>query len=508
MPNVINIIPAPNGPASRLPGSLSLPDPLRVSLGGFSPDCLTAFAERAGLRVALVEESPLLRCVRNPAFPPEAHRLRVSESRGVEVEAATEQGVIWALTSLFALLEGKSAPCCDVFDAPVYAYRGLHLDCVRHFFPVPVILETIEEAALTKLNVFHWHLSDDQGWRIESLRFPELYAGQEHYTRAEIRTVVEYARLRGVEIMPEIELPGHTTAMLAAHPELGCTGQPLEVGTAPGIYSTVLCPGKESTFDFLLSLLDEVAELFPSPRFHIGGDEVPKTAWKTCPHCQERMEALGLRNWEDLQGWFTCRVADHMRSLGKQCHCWNETLASALRPEDVTIQFWAEMHRWGDVQQFCASGGQCVFSDMMYLYLDYAHAFNPLRRVYGIDLAQEGLSQALGLECCLWTEFIEGKQQLWAHAFPRALAMAEAAWTSAGRKDYEGFCARLALWNRRRGNPFLIDPQQVDPSAAAIRSERLRWLRQMKDAPRPEQSAGLGGALHPAYALKWTRWFF
>lgn len=506
MKTPVLLIPAPNGPAKLLPGSLALPDPLPVSLGGFAPDCLLAFAQRAGLQVAAGGCSPLLRCVRNAAFPEEAYRLRVTQ-KAVEVEASTERGVIWALTSLFMLLEeGKSAPCCDAFDAPAMGYRGIMMDTCRHFFPVETLKELIEEAALAKLNVLHWGLSNDQGWRVESFRFPGLHeqCAPDYYTQAQVREIVEYARLRGVEVVPEINMPGHSTAMLAAFPELGCRGVALEIGTQPGIYSTILCAGRESTYEFLLPLLEEIAALFPSPRFHIGGDEVPKKEWKTCPHCQKRMEELGLTDWEDLQGWFTCRVNEHLKSLGKEVFCWNETLLSAAAPQDITVQYWAEMHKLGDTRRFYDAGGRLVYSDYLHLYLDQPHSFIPLKRVYHTTPETFEGPNTLGMECCVWTEFIETKERLWEQAFPRAIALAEAAWTRPAKKDYGDFLYRLGMWNVLRGGQFSLAPKRVDPPFGPAWKERVTWLRFLKNEP--FNMEGVGG-MHPRFLAKWIRYY-
>lgn len=241
-------------------------------------------------------------------------------------------------------------------------------------------MRIIEGAALEKLNVLHWHLSDDQGWRVESERFPRLNeCGGEYYTKDEIRAVVEYARVRGVEIVPEIDLPGHTSAILAAYPELSCTGEPVALKTAGGVYSVILCAGKDSVFDFIEALLDELCPLFPSARFHIGGDEAPKTRWRACLDCQARIEALGLGGAEQLQGYFSCRAADMLRARGKRVICWNEALRAHRVPDGAQIQYWTLQHRH-QMQQYAEAGGEWIYSDMFELYFDYPHSMIPLKR--------------------------------------------------------------------------------------------------------------------------------
>ena len=421
-------------------GALRVADGVRFDYADFASWCAEAFFARTGLpdggaaRIAL----------RREAMPEEAYRLTVTET-GAEIAAASERGVIWALTTLYKLIDGGKIDCCDISDAPKYAHRALSLDCARHFFPAAEVMRIIEGAALEKLNVLHWHLSDDQGWRVESERFPRLNeCGGEYYTKDEIRAVVEYARVRGVEIVPEIDLPGHTSAILAAYPELSCTGEPVALKTAGGVYSVILCAGKDSVCDFIEALLDELSPLFPSARFHIGGDEAPKTRWRACPDCQARIEALGLGGAEQLQGYFSCRAADMLRARGKCVICWNEALRAHRVPDGAQVQYWTLQHRH-QMQQYAEAGGEWIYSDMFELYFDYPHSMIPLKRVYTVrphfgKKSFEGTG-LIGLEGCLWAEHIEDCGRLESRAFPRAAALAELAWSGEG--DYDGFRRRL-----------------------------------------------------------------
>ena len=238
-----------------------------------------------------------LHLCRDPALPSEAYTLE-ARNTGIYITAAGEPGVIQALTSLWHFADGRDIPCFSLSDSPRYAHRGFMLDCVRHFFEAAEIERILEEMALVKMNVFHWHLSDDQGWRIESAVYPRLNEkGGAFYTKDEIRRILVFARERGIQVIPEIDLPGHTTALLAAYPELSCQGEQLNLAAGGGIYPIILCAGKESVYSFLYPLLDEVCGLFDGPLIHLGGDEAPKAEWERCEHCKGALEKHGLADF-------------------------------------------------------------------------------------------------------------------------------------------------------------------------------------------------------------------
>jgi hexosaminidase len=310
-------------------------------------------------------------------------------------------------------------------------HRGLNLDCARHFFAADEVKKIVGEMAQARLNTLHWHLSDDQGWRIESKRFPKLQATGPYYTQDEIKSVVDYAGERGIEVVPEIDMPGHTRSILAAYPELSCTGEQVALATAGGIYDVILCPGKEAVFNFLDELLDELCTLFPGPRFHTGGDEAPKTAWTQCPDCKRTMEKEGLKSAAELQGWFTNRVNTLLKKHGKKCVCWNESLEADNLDSDIQIQFWT-VNYFDSFRRFAERGGEFILSDMFHLYLDYPEAMLPLKRVFAwtekpvlktIDFSQYKGFQ--GVEACMWTEHVTTNQQLEAMLFPRLYAVGE-----------------------------------------------------------------------------------
>ncbi|MGN0478075.1 MAG: beta-N-acetylhexosaminidase [Hominenteromicrobium sp.] len=442
---MLQLIPAPSGPVQRRNGVCAVPESVCAQTGGFAPWCLEALGARLHRTVRSVSagEKSWLRLVRDDALPAEGYRFCASAD-GVTVSAAAEQGVVWALTTLAELAEApEGIPQCEFEDAPRYGHRGLSLDCSRHFFPAEEIKKIIEQMARVKLNVLHWHLVDDQGWRIESLKFPLLHEKSgAYYTQAEIREIVEFARVRGVEVVPEIDLPGHTTALIAAYPQYSCAGKPVELRQHGGIFEVILCAGKEETFAFLDELLGEICPLFSSPRFHIGGDEAPKTEWKKCPHCKARMEALGLTDFEDLQGYFTNRVAEILRKYGKRAICWNDTLEAKDPDTGNQVQFWTMQHE-APVPEFIGRGGQVIASDFRTLYFDYPHALSSLRKVYGyrpviMRRNYAGHPNLIGLEACIWSEQIAEAAHLEEMLFPRLYAVAEIAWREAGRyADFE-----------------------------------------------------------------------
>lgn len=384
----------------------------------------------------------------------------------------TYEGCVNALTTLYwKLREGQgSCSCGYIEDSPAYLHRGFLLDCSRHFFGIDVVKSMIEQCALRKMNRIHWHLSDDQGYRIESLRFPRLnsvgsyrkeadgslYGG--YYTQKEIKEVVQYAGKRGVEIIPEIDIPGHVSVMIAAYPELACRKEAMEVPSMFGIHTRILCAGKDEVLVFVCELLDEVCALFPSKYFHIGGDEAPKEEWKNCPHCQKRRRQEGLANDEELQAWFTGKVLNHLQKCGKIGICWNEALKSDGLDESAVIQYWDEE---GAGEDYCRRafehGRKCIYSYTPACYLDYIPAMVPLRQVFfsepkvrcGNRIDESSL---LGWEAALWSEQIPDRRQLERMAFPRIFALAEKAWNR--NTEYDDFwkrCEQEVWWLTQDG---------------------------------------------------------
>lgn len=437
---MLNLIPAPRGSVHMQEGSVKLPETVTVSLGDFAPWCLEAFAARLDGHVETVENGFIT--LKKADIAKEGYKLTVTKD-GITVEAADESGAVWALTTVTELTaEGEALPIVTIEDAPHYGHRGLSLDCSRHFFTADEVKKVIDQMTRVKLNVLHWHLVDDQGWRIECKTLPLLHETTgTYYTQEEIRSIIEYARVRGMEIIPEIDMPGHTRSMIAAYPHLSCFGEKTELCQFGGIFEKILCPGKDETFEFIEKLLTEVCALFPDDRFHIGGDEAPKTEWKKCPHCKARMEELGLTDYEDLQGYFTKRVVAILKKHGKRAVCWNDVLESKDVDTGNIIQYWTAQHE-APVPAFIERGGKVIFSNMSALYFDYPHGINSLNKVYHYQPVVMGKSYAdspnmLGYEAALWSEQVETPEHLEELLFPRLYAVSEIAWNEAG--DYADF---------------------------------------------------------------------
>lgn len=490
----MQIIPAPNGVYHKETGVFSPPKKLGVALGGFEESCLAAFSQRTGIACDAAAKQKDLTLRKDESLAAEEYRLWVTPA-GIEVAASGRAGAIWALTTLSQSRDEAGAfACMELHDRPRYRHRGQHFDCCRHFFDIEQVKSVIEQISLVKMNVLHWHLSDDQGWRIESKAFPQLHKteGQPYFTQKEIREVVAYAAERGVDVVPEIDLPGHTLAMIAAMPELSCTGEKVQLATTGGIFDDILCPGKDHTIDVVLKVLDEVSALFPSRYFHIGGDEAPKTRWKECPDCNARIEALGLAGYEELQGWFTQRLVEHLREKGKIAVGWNDILFAQNAPRDVVIQNWLDYGPDAGLEPFFDKGGQMVFSDMFHLYFDYPYSMSPLKRVYHFtpfigkrDCSADANTE--GIESCLWTERIETAERLQKQLYPRVFAVAEAGWTV--RRDYVGFKERL------KGKFAQLDaagiaytpPDQYDPKGKARRAQTVDYVARLQATAQPRK---------------------
>ncbi len=400
---------------------------------------------------------------------------------GIRITAKGAAGAFHALQTLFQLLPPEfeyaapvygvvwEVPCVRVQDAPRFPWRGMHLDVGRHFFGKKFVEEYIDLISRYKFNVFHWHLTEDQGWRIEIKKYPKLTSvgswrketlgdGQPHggfYTQDEIREVVAYARQRFVTIVPEIEMPGHSTAAIAAYPELSCTGGPFEVQTKWRVFEDVYCAGNDRTFEFLQDVLTEVMDLFPGQFIHIGGDECPKTRWKVCPRCQARIKAEGLAGEHELQSYFIRRIEKFLNAHGKRLVGWDEILEGGLAP-NATVMSWRGID--GGIAA-ASSGHDVVMSPTSNCYFDYYQGLTgetgaignylPLDRVYSYEPVPPGLTpdrvrHILGAQGNVWTEYIPDARKAEYMAFPRACAMSEVVWSAPGRRDFRDFSARMA----------------------------------------------------------------
>lgn len=435
---------------------------------------------------------------------PEGYRIRVQDGQ-ITVTANTRAGKFYAMQTLRQVMNGApEIPEFCLCDEPVYEHRGFMIDCVRHFFTVDELKKMIDAAALYKLNKFHWHLTDDQGWRIQIDSYPllteigsrrsgshfdrekntrEEYGG--FYTKDEIREIVCYCADRCIEVIPEVDIPGHTCAAIAAYPYLSCTQEPIPVRVCGGIFRDILCAGKESTYDFVFQVLDEVMELFPSGKIHIGGDEAPKDRWNKCPHCRAVMEREHIADAEGLQGYFTNRVVDHLASKGIHATVWNDSLKSGNLKNSVDVQMW--MDRGGYAIRRANRGGKVIISDFSHYYMDYPYGLTPLDKTYNFDpmlpgLSFEGEQNILGVEGALWTEHVPDFERLCYMAYPRFAAIAETGWSKADQKnvyDFERrFCASIPLLEEIGVKPAPMGKWSSRPVSGKLETARF-FLRNL-----------------------------
>jgi hexosaminidase len=382
---------------------------------------------------------------------------------GIWVEAATDQGAHRAVQTIRQLLllapkkEGQPVLFAQtISDEPAFAHRGFLLDCSRHFFSVGVVKKYIDLLAFYKMNTLHWHLTEDQGWRIEIEKYPKLtevgawrtekdgsrYGG--FYTKAEIRDVVAFAGARGVNIIPEIEMPGHAQAALASYPHLSCTGDTsIVVANDWGVFKEIYCAGNDSVFTFLEDVLTEVMELFPSKYIHIGGDEAPKFRWENCPKCQKRMADKGLKDEHELQSYFITRIEKFLNKNGRQLIGWDEILEGGLSP-NATVQSWRGMEHGLTAAR---DSHNVIMSPTSHCYIDYNLRSINLEKVYSLNPIPEGLEKEfaqyiLGGEVNMWTEHVPNDSVLDSKVFPRLIALAEVLWSGPGG-DYDDFYNRL-----------------------------------------------------------------
>ena len=473
--DVLPVIPAPAEAAVR-PGNCVITSTTPI----LAPSALQPAA--AALAVLLGSEppaepapfsGPAIRFEHDPAMPEEAYELETFEE-GVRIRAGSDVGAFYAVQALRQLLpaclDGGSRfaawrlPVVSVHDHPRFPWRGVMLDCSRHFLPASEVRRIIDRMAMLRMNRLHWHLTDDQGWRIDIRAYPELtrvgawrgegagrYGG--FYSQEEIRDVVAYARDRHVTVVPEIDIPAHSTAAIASYPWLSCTGDSVTVATDFGATRHAFCPGRESTYRFLESVIGETAELFPGSAIHVGGDECPTYAWSSCDSCRAAVTRNGLAGVGGLWSYFFLRVHDMVKQKGAEMAGWEEVTGAA--PRETVVQAWNSME---NAVAAAASGHRVICSPIEPLYLNYHDWYNTLADVYAFEPIAgrawpRGGEEVLGIEACLWTESLSDAAQADRYLFPRIAAVAEAAWTLADRKDWDSFRARLGMlggrWTRQ-----------------------------------------------------------
>lgn len=454
---------------------------------------LKEFIEQ-GSEITLKDDNDIVFIKDSTVENEEGYKLDISTTK-IQIKAKTDRGAFYAVQTLRQMLPVSlekntfydnqiAIQCLLIKDEPAYTYRGMHLDVARHMFPVEFIKKYIDVLALLKMNTFHWHLTDDQGWRIEIKKYPKLqevaafrdetlvghfsdqpqtYDGKRYggyYTQEQIQDVVAYAGKRFITVIPEIEMPGHAQAAIAAYPELGCTGDSIKVAETWGVFEGVFCT-KEKTFEFLEGVLDEVVELFPSEYIHIGGDEAPKSHWKNCAVCQQRIQEKGLKDAHELQSYFIQRIEKYLNAKGKQIIGWDEILEGGLAP-NATVMSWRGTN--GAVEA-AKEHHQVIMTPTSHCYFDYYQSTNsgeplaiggylPLEKVYGFNPIPEALTPEesqyiLGVQGNLWTEYISNAKQVEYMVFPRILAMSELGWSQQEHKNYENFVFRVENFNKR-----------------------------------------------------------
>jgi hexosaminidase len=402
----------------------------------------------------------------------EGYRLEIA-SNIISIQGHTLHGIFYGIQSFLQLLVSARGsteiklPLIFIEDFPRFKWRGFMLDVSRHYQSVETIKKLLQIMALLKMNRFHWHFNDDQGWRIEIPGYPLLteigskrkdtqiggflsrkYRGEPHqgfYSIEDVRNIIQFAQKRFIQIIPELELPGHCSAVIASYPELSCRGKKIEVKTKSGIFKDVYCPGKETTFTFIENILEKLTELFPSSMIHIGGDETPKDRWKECNNCQSRIYAENLKDEEGLYDYFISRIVEFLKTREKNCIGWNQILSPSL-DKSVIIQWW--MGKKKDLIKSLEQGRKVVISSMSHNYLDYNYLLFPMHRFYNHEpipkkLEREYQANVLGVEAALWTEWVPNLERLGWQTFPRLIASAELGWTQKNLKDYKDFKQRI-----------------------------------------------------------------
>ena len=431
----------------------------------------------------------------NDSLSNEGYQLSVT-GNSVIVKAKTPAGLFYGMQSIIQLLPAEiesntktdnvswSIPAVEITDIPRFTWRGQHLDVCRHYFSVDFIKKYIDNMALHKLNTFHWHLTEDQGWRLEIKKYPKLtevggwrketlighisdtpwkYDGQRYggfYTQDQAREIVQYAKERFITVVPEIEMPGHATAAIAAYPELGVTGRQIEVATRWGIFPDIFNV-EESTFIFLENVLAEVIDIFPGTYIHIGGDEAIKDQWKASPKIQQKIKDLGLKNEEELQSYFMKRIEKFVNSKGRKVIGWDEIIEGGLSP-NVTVMSWRGME--GGVTA-AKSGHDVIMAPIQYTYFWWnqgdpkkeplsAGNYLPMEKVYSFEPVDSSLTEGeakhvLGAHGSAWAEYMENESKVEYMVFPRISALAEVVWTPKEKKDWKDFTQRMQKQFRR-----------------------------------------------------------
>ena len=443
----------------------------------------TGFYFPAGDPAASETNTILLELSPEEGYTAEAYSISITPEY-IRLSAGSPTGIFYAIQSLRQMLPVEiesdrpvsgvewKLPCAEINDQPRWRWRGYMLDEARHFQGIETVKKLLDQMALLKLNRFHWHLTDDQGWRIEIRQYPRLtevgshrpgtvsgnpFLSRKHdnkphygfYSQEEIREVVRYAAERQIMVIPEIEMPGHSSAALAAYPEYSCTGGPIKVETRFGIFPEIYCAGKPATYAFLENVLAEVTDLFPGPYVHIGGDEAPKRRWRRCPDCQARIHAEGLKDEHALQVYLTNHIAKFLAGLGKRAIFWSDSFDPEIDPNAI-VQYWIGHKR--QVLDSVRQGREMILSPYLSTYLDHTYATLPLKKAFRFDRDFQRITASmdgiLGFEGLMWGEWLPNYRRVEYQTFPRLAALAETGWRR-DRLPYPDFENRLKHYLRR-----------------------------------------------------------
>ncbi len=416
-------------------------------------------------------------------------------------KAKTDKGFFYARATMnqITALYG-TVPCMKIKDKPRFSHRGFMIDCARHMFTVAELKKMISAAADVKFNKFHWHLSDDQGFRIELDSLPELtekgsvrdcdsfincksgkpYSG--YYKKSEIREIVEFCKERFIDVIPELDMPGHQSAFLHVYPQFTCKGEAVKVKTSQGIFRDIICAGNVEAKGYLKKILDEICELFPYDTVHIGGDEVPKVNWRSCKKCAEIMAQNGITDYNDLQCLFINEMAVYLKNKGKKCIVWNDCLKGKGLSSEIAVQHW-QKHPEKTAAE-ANKGRKTILSPFSPFYVDYPYGMHPLKAGYKYEpeslrgLGSKGKEAIIGVESPIWTEHISTNDRLEYMCFPRWFAVAECGWTSKANKNYSEFyevLKRLCKLYEEKGLNIATE-SEWNPSVFARLSETLKFF--------------------------------
>jgi len=420
----------------------------------------------------------------------ESYRIESAEN-GITVYSGDPAGKFYAeqtLKQIEYFSDGK-IPCLKIDDSPRKSYRGFMMDCCRHFFTVEEIKKQIDVAAALKLNRFHWHLTDDQGWRLEIKKYPLLTEigsvrtqtrgdGKRiegFYSAEDAAEIVAYCKERFIEVVPEFDMPGHFTAAIAAYPHLGCTGRQIKVSEQFGIHCEIACAGKESTLEFIYGVLDEILELFPFEYIHIGGDEALKYRYLDCPDCQKAIEQNGLKDEEELQSFFLNKVIAYLNSKGRKAIVWNDGTYGGNLKGDFAVQYWKATDKGKKAVEELVNGGkEIIYSPFTSMYFDYPYGLTPLKKAYNYVEEENFSKNIIGTEATVWTEYLENIGKWEDHAYPRLFACAERAWSE--KTDYKGFLTCLKNYCEYFSEKFgIVYRKKANPSFLSGLAENIAF---------------------------------